>query len=214
MANDETKYKFLEFRSGGIKCLRCASLYNYTGCILHKDQYPKLTKNGAKVPICRYCKLECSTCGAEATTEHYAKKYFNLKHKIKVEVTNKPDVKPTTNELIKVLDLANAPYLDYYRRSVRAALNLAFSFDVGSQLAVSDIQDKLKDDVPMDISKVRMSLDKLSILFFLSLAIKLSGLGIYEEDIIKAEIERLFKPTLKLPIPRKTIPAKTEHEEE
>ena len=37
-------------------------------------------------------------------------------------------------------------------------------------------------------------MDKLTSLLFIMLMIRTTGLGKYEEDIVRAEIERLFKP--------------------
>jgi len=185
------KLKRVEFRGEGINCIRCDSQLIYNGCNAHVDEFPKLSKKGGiQIPICSECSVVCPTCGYSETIISHIKKIKTLPKK-------KPKKKPKktlfdVENLIQTSDLSDMKNLNFFRKGTVGILDIVFSFDVGTQLAMSDIKRRLGENIPINFGKLEMSLTRLSHLYFSLMVTRLLGLSSYEKKIVKAEIERLF----------------------
>jgi len=185
------KLRKAEFRGEGIGCIRCDSQLIYNGCSAHKDKFPELSKkSGIQIPICSKCSVVCPTCG-------YSKNIVSHIKKIKTIPKKKLKKKPKktlfdVENLIQTSDFSGIKNLSFFRRGTVGILDIIFSFDVGTQLAMSDIKRKVGKDIPINFNKLETSLTRLSSLYFSLMITRLLGLSLYEKKIVKAEIERLF----------------------
>jgi len=193
--------KYMEAEGVGFVCYTCHAPLNFIGCYIHEHSYPKIAKSGrVQVPLCKECSFICTDC--ETTDTPYAlgmkhKKYKLSKKKPKL-AKKKSDITVKTKEelatLIPKLDLKDARTLNLFKKTTKNSLDTVFAFEIGNQLAIKEVSDKVKDRFNMNSPNVSLTTDRLSTLLYLVLQIRTSGLGRYEQVIMEAEIERLFGP--------------------
>jgi hypothetical protein len=206
------KPKFLHFSDNGMQCLTCGIQTNFVGCEKHLDTFPKLTDSSLiRIPVCDKCQITCDDCGTSYSIPRYLEKYETRtfakpkkKKKIpktprKIEKKAKDDkevtIKQTLLDKLDAADFSQAKELSFFQNASINIFDTLFSVDIGTQLGLKKVISSLDQfDIPFNTTYVQATMDKLTSLLFIMLMIRTTGLGKYEEDIVRAEIERLFKP--------------------
>lgn len=193
--------KWVDFQPSGIQCNVCGGSASYMGCDKHKDKYPILTKkNFIRVPNCPKCFIECNECQCDnQTLPEYLKKVKKPKKlpKIIKQKKKEPKIKSSFPDKIRNADLSKLRDLNIYRDSTEGILNLIFSFDIGTQLALEKIEKKLISiGLETNLGPMRSTNDRLSRLLYTILMIRTAGLSSYEKEIMEAELEKLYGPKI------------------
>jgi hypothetical protein len=165
-------------------------------------------ENYVRIPICGSCEVECPTCKHTVSIRNYADELISikeLKKKAKKDAKPEPTITPREiplppevsldiHEVLRTVDTSKIENLDFFRRSIKGVLDTVFSLDIGFLLGIQDVEDELAGKIPMDYSRLNISLTRLSHLLSVLLILRSAGLGTYEDEIIKAEISRLYQP--------------------
>jgi hypothetical protein len=197
--------KYIEFEDLGPCCIFCGESASFEGCHLHAGTFPIISaKNRLRIPICKQCRIECHECGSSLDINEFKIQYTKLNgittnkaelNRVETKAT-KVSVKQDTMDILE--QLRHKPHSEnirYFQDSITNILNeVTFSLEIGSQFAIRDIEDKLKEIIPSDMRIVKNYINKLSSLLLLLQLTRVVGLGSYEKEIIHREITRLFGP--------------------
>lgn len=188
------KFKWLDLPSSGLKCVYCGKNAVYEACDSHADSFPKLTsKNLIRIPNCGLCNIECSECGKNFKPELYLKKPKKELPTVIKQPKKVPKVKYSLKDKLSKVDLSDMRELSIFKKTTTNVLDILFSYDIGTQLAISQIENKIEAaGLEFDTSQIRRTGDKISKLLFTLLMIRSAGLSSYEKTIMEAEIERLY----------------------
>jgi len=202
-------YKYIEFEDLGPYCTICGEAASFEGCAIHAGTFPVISnKNRLRIPICKQCRIECHECGSSLDIPTFKLRYIqhtqlNSSNKARLSKTKERTAKSTKvnvkQDTIDILDqLRHKPHSEntrYFQNTITNILNdLTFSLEVGSQFAISDVEDKLKGIIPSDMRIVKVYINKLSSLLLLLQLVRVTGLGSYEKEILHREITKLFGP--------------------
>jgi hypothetical protein len=199
------KYKYIEFEDLGPYCVFCGESASFEGCHLHAGTFPIISaKNRLRIPICTQCRIECHECGSSLDINEFKVQHTKLNgintnrakfNKVEAKAI-KVSVKQDTIDILE--QLRHKPHSEnirYFQDSITNILNeVTFSLEVGSQFAIRDIEDKLKEIIPSDMRAVKNYINKLSSLLLLLQLTRAVGLGSYEKEIVHREITKLFGP--------------------
>lgn len=161
-----------------ITCKLCGQPAIYEGCADHIEKYPAIINSKVFVPDCAKCKIVCHECGNQYTTNDKT-------------IEKEPEVKLTLEDRIKNGDF-NSRELVYYRQAITGILDLIFALDIGSDLAITDIKEKLPD-IPIPDNTIKKSVERMSEILFTKLLCNAVGLGVYADEIVHAEINKIYK---------------------
>jgi hypothetical protein len=190
-----TKKKWLDFRSSGPQCITCGGSAFYMGCDSHVDKYPVLTqKNLIRIPNCKKCFLECAHCESKLSIPQYLEDFQKprIPNKKKRKV-KEPEIKMNFLDKLQQANLTELRDLNIFRDCTKEVLDMIFCFDIGTQLAIDDLEKKLlKLELDSNLGAIKSSNDRLSRVYFTLLMIRASGLSSYEKEIMEAEIKRIY----------------------
>ncbi len=190
---DVLRKKYVDFDNSSIKCLHCTKEAIYSPCDKHKDTYPYLTnKNRIRVPNCRLCTIDCPHCDNKTlTVKEYLIKYL---YPIEIKKSTEVVVKESIEDTIKNADFSHIRDLNTYKNVTKGALNLIFSFEIGSQISVDKLKTQLMNyGLDINFSSINSVNDRLSLLFYILLMIRGIGLTSFEKEIMEAEIKKLYE---------------------
>lgn len=188
------KKKWLDFPKTGIQCYDCGGDAIYESCTLHEDFYPTLTdRNLIRVPNCSRCKIFCHKCNRHFEPSIYLIKKETNKVIERPKKKKEPEIKYSFKDKLYKADLSHIKDLETYKRATKGSLNLIFSFDVGTQLAIDEVEKAISDiGLEINFSSLKGVNDRLSRLLYALLMVRASGLSSYEKPIIEAEIEKAY----------------------
>lgn len=194
--------KYLDFDSNGIFCPTCKKPAVYVGCQKHEHKFPVVTKKYRyiRVPYCNRCVIDCSICGKAVNTIRFSDileiEAIKEKDSKEKDLSETTIIKTDIRDILDQIDLSHIQNVSFFRNAVTSALDIIFSFDMGTQLGMMDTTKKLNElnlDIPINFSEISNTNHRLSLLFYTLMLIRSVGLIEYEQEIMVSEIDRIYK---------------------